>query len=223
MNTFYNQPLDNGKFDFSNMPELGDIRPRESLKFFGGKKPHEYNHGDDIHDFLLVFDNYCTVIGLSPSASFKVFCKFLDNKSLSRVMSLNLTDKQTTNWHAAKEMIVKKLDPNYNSRMSVDELFNIKQSSEETILDFAERLEKMINLIPTCKKMPGSTKEELLQDAFINGLRSEQVVYSLLTTPGLDHYAKLVDQSQHLDKIIGKLKSRPIKGDGFPDTAALLN
>ena len=71
--------------------------------------------------------------------------------------------------------------------------------------------------------MPGSTKEQLLQDAFINGLRSEQVVYSLLTTPGLDHYAKLVDHSQHLDKIIGKLKSRPIKGDGFPDTAALVN
>ena len=62
---------------------------------------------------------------------------------ISILKSLNLS----ANWPAAKDMIVKKLDPNYNSKMSVDEFFNIKQSSEETILDFAEQLEKMINVI----------------------------------------------------------------------------
>ena len=66
---------------------------------------------------------------------------------ISILKSLNLSAKQTANLPAAKDMIVRKLDPNYNSKMSVDEFFNIKQSSEETILDFAEQLEKMINVI----------------------------------------------------------------------------
>ena len=207
------------------MPQLEslDIADNKPFKIFGGKKPQEYTHGEDIHDFLLAFDNYCRVIHLPPSQAFTVFCTFLDNKSLSRVMSLHLTDKQKANWPAIKELIIKKLDPNYSSDMSVDELFNIKQESAESTLDYADRLEKMINIIPSCKTMPVQFRNKLLKDAFVNGLRSEKVVYSLLTTTGMETFADVVEQGCKLEKILGKLKTRPIDGDNLPETATLLN
>ena len=224
---FHTSGKNNLDWDYGElaMPHLEslDITDNKPFKIFGGKKPQEYTHGEDIHDFLLAFDNYCRVINLPPSQAFTVFCTFLDNKSLSRVMSLHLTDRQKANWPAIKELIIKKLDPNYSSDMSVDELFNIKQESAESTLDYADRLEKMINIIPSCKTMPDHFRNKLLKDAFVNGLRSEKVVYSLLTTTGMETFADVVEQSCKLEKILGKLKTRPIDGDNLPESATLLN
>lgn len=82
-------------------------------------------------------------------------------------MTLNLTEKKSSYWPTTKELIVQKLDPNYDSEYSVEELFNIKQESVETISEYSERLDKLMKTSPACMGMPDAFKEKLTQYAFI--------------------------------------------------------
>ena len=201
--------------------DCGFLQPQNSTQhIFGGKKPHEFSHGDNIHDFLLAFENYCTVINLPRAAMFRVFCTFLDNKSQVRVRSLKLTD--ASNWTTVKELIIQTLDPNYNCSTS-DELFKAQQNSYESVRDFSERLEKIANSNFTLKKFCKSHREILLKEAFISGLDSKQIEYSLLTTPGIDTFEKAVQHSLKLEQITKKLRAKTNRGEAIAKDFALLN
>ena len=196
-------------------------RPPASL--FGGKKPHIFNHGDDFHDFLLAFENYRTIINIPTEAVFKVFCTFIDRKSLARVSSLNLADKQKADWPLVKEMIIKKLDEKYNMESSVDELFKTQQNPLENVSDFAERLEKIGKNISTCREMQKRIRDKLLKDAFISGLDSKNVAFSLLTTPGINSYAETVQHSFKLEQASEKLRQKPIETETVTQNFAVMN
>jgi len=190
-------------------------------RFFRGRKPNEYNYGDDIHDYLKSFDIYKMVTGLQSEQAFQVFCTFLDNRSLNRVLSLKLTGKQLADWESVKEDVIQKLDPTYDTESSIDELFAVKQTGSETTQDFADRLEKTAQMISAFKFMAVEATDKLMKDAFINGLKSQQMMFCLLQKSKLKYDTALLESSK-LEKILGKIKAKVTILDSLNDAAGLL-
>ena len=203
-------------------PQLQNVLPiRTPNSLFRGRKPNEYNYGDDIHDYLKSFDIYKMVTGLQSEQAFQVFCTFLDNRSLNRVLSLKLTGKQLADWESVKEDVIQKLDPTYDTESSIDELFAVKQTGSETTQDFADRLEKTAQMISAFKFMAVEATDKLMKDAFINGLKSQQMMFCLLQKSKLTYDTALLESSK-LEKILGKIKAKVTILDSLNDAAGLL-
>ena len=178
------------------------------------RKPQPYSTEKDIKLYMDDFNSYREVVGLPKRVTYQTFVSYLPDKFKRRLRALQLSNADMEDWDALQPLLIQTLSPPIAKVRAKIELDGARQGTEESILDFVERLQ---TLVDQCYDKPNelAAKEFLLKDLFMRGLRDERVSISVLTecdSLDLQGLVKLA-QKHELAVEAFTLSKKPTKGE----------
>ena len=119
-----------------------DVSP--SYMKIRGVKPHKYRSGDDICMFLERFEQYVTVNNIRESNLDMLLLALVDeDKMYRRLKGLRLSVDQRSNVKRLIEAVKEALYPMTEARIMRSKLSRVSQKEDETVEDFAHRIENL--------------------------------------------------------------------------------
>ena len=142
------------------------------------RQPSTFKIGMDFPTWFRQFLNYCTITNTPAAQRFGVMCSFFDSSAFTTVENLRLANDIREDINAAFEPLRialnspdSRIPPRFALRHRV-------QREEESLDEFARQLEKLArNAFPADNNIRAN---QTLIDAFISGLRSDELSIKLL-------------------------------------------
>ena len=142
------------------------------------RQPSIFKMGMDFPTWFRQFLNYCTITNTPAAQRFGVMCSFLDSPAFTTIENLRLADDIRADINAAFEHLRVAL---HSTDSRIPARFAIRhraQREEESLDEFARELEKLArNAFPEDNNIRAN---QSLIDAFISGLRSDELSIKLL-------------------------------------------
>ena len=143
------------------------------------KPPMFDDEQTDIRTFVEDFDGYRQVIDLDKKHAYGTLLTYLPEMHRTRLRHLNKTKRELSDWDNTKNVVTKALTPPTQKLEARLKLNSARQKKEETVLDFLERLRKLVDQSYD-KPEEEKIRERILKDHFINGVREDTVAVDLL-------------------------------------------
>ena len=132
-------------------------------------KPRQFNHGNNFYQFCDRFVEYVNIKGLDKHLEL-IFLSLVDNRTHATLKSVKLEEDDKTDPEKLCLAFQKAINPDVGNAAMLAKLYNLKQSSHESIDDFNYRLGNI------SQKM--AMKEELNKhkyEAFVKGLKNKAI------------------------------------------------
>jgi len=175
------EAYDEGKLEFREvLDSVATNRTTPSFSYC--KKPEQYRPvQDDIRKYLERWDVYRRLVNIKDPIVTRVFCTFLDDVSLNKLLD-NLNATQKDSWEVAKPLIIELLEPTYLRFQAKAKLVRATQIHNESVEDFITRITELGN--HAFKDDEKVIRDRLILDTFLAGLKSQQMVVMLYSKLG---------------------------------------
>ena len=144
------------------------------------RKPLPYTDDTDIKLYLEDFECYRDVVGLAKGATYKTFLSYLPDKHRIRLRALHLSEEEIEDWDRVQQVVIDTLTSPVSKLKAKIKLDNAKQESTESVIDFLERLQLLVD---HCYDQPNqeNLKDRILKELLVRGLKDDVVSIDVLT------------------------------------------
>ena len=144
------------------------------------RKPLPYTDDKDIKLYIEDFECYRDVVGLAKGAKYKTFLSYLPDKHRIRLRALHLSEEEMEDWDRVQQVVIDTLTPPVSKLKAKIQLDNAKQESTESVIDFLERLQLLVD---HCYDQPNQEdlKDHILKELLVRGLKDDVVSIDVLT------------------------------------------
>ena len=103
-------------------------------------------HKLDIRDLIEEFDSYSEAVGFDKEDSYSIFLSFLDTEQRKKLCELEKSEEQKKDWESIRLEIIRVLTPPHQKLEASMRLINVKQDSDESIVQFSKRLKRLVEV-----------------------------------------------------------------------------
>lgn len=187
--------------------DTGNAIPRSSSRLLQLAKPPSFTaeKGDSISTFLEKFQHFITLGNIKdPNLDLYLLNLIKDPKTYRKLRSIKLSSEQKGNVNLLIQGIKSALLPDSEIRSLRSELSSLKQTADESIEDFAYRVEEL--------STRGFSSEELREEgalsSFLEGVKDFSLKQKLLESETANTFEKATRLAFKLDKISNTLKQQ---------------
>lgn len=204
---------DEAKNEFKEMFKVVTGPSASSANSVFCKQPSKFVSGrDDIARYIDRWDAYRRVVGVRDPEITRIFFTFLDNVAIDKLLD-NLNSAEKDDWAAARPRIVELLEPAYLPFQAKAKLNRARQKPSESIENYISRLTDLGK--HAYKDSEQETRDRLVLDAFLSGLKSRDMAIMLFSKLGPK--MKLADALAEAKVLEIAVKSRIIANSDFDE------
>ena len=162
------------------LKKISDLKDKLKIRAASVRKPTQFDEQkSDIIDFIEDFDNYREIIGLQKVDSYAAFLSYLGEKHKNKLRNLNMSPGLKENWDEVKLRIIDALTPPAQKLEARVKLNNARQSANETIVEFSERIKRLVD---QCYDKPAEVvfRERIMKDHLVKGCRDDNVAVDMM-------------------------------------------
>lgn len=196
----------------NDQPNSGSVITRSSSRLLQLAKPPSFTaeKGDSISTFLEKFHHFITLGNIKdPNLDLYLLNLVKDPKTYRKLRSIKLNPEQKGDIDLLISAIKTALVPDSEIRSIRSELSSLKQACDESIEDFAYRVEELSSR-GFCNE---NMREEGALSAFLEGVRDISIKQKLLESDTANTFAKATRLAFKLDKISNTLKLQSTPDD----------
>ena len=192
--------------------EIKRLKTDLKIHATSARRPQMYTTDKDIKIFLEDFELYRQMVGITKEMAYKTFLTYLPDRQRLRLRTLKLSEEEMENWAEIQQIITDTLTHPTAKIKAKYELEGAKQKDDESVLDFLERLQLLVD---QCYNKPEEEqfKEMIAKDMFVRGLKDDIVGIEVLTIRDEMSLKDLVDVAMKKELAVhARTLSKNLKG-----------